>query len=113
MKKLTLTLTTLGLAMTALMAPMSAMAANRDHGQSQKSQWQNIAAGSAAVGILGLLTHNNTIATAGLLGAGYSEYRADTDRNCNNDRHVVVRVDNRDRGRDRDRGNDHRNDRRR
>jgi hypothetical protein len=48
--------------------------------QNKKNEWRNIAIGSGALGILGLLKHDNTLFFAGAAGALYSSYRYEQDR---------------------------------
>lgn len=50
------------------------------HRQSKKNEWRNIGIGSAGVGVLGLLMHDNTLVFAGAGGALYSAYRYEQDR---------------------------------
>src|SRR4051812_27378537 len=52
----------------------------RHHRAAQRNEWNNLAIGSAAIGILGLLSHNNTLGLLGLGGAAYSGYRANQER---------------------------------
>ena len=65
-------------------APISANAqshsAKSRHRQATKNTWRNIAIGSGALGILGLVEHNNTLAIAGIAGAAYSASRYEHDR---------------------------------
>ena len=68
-----------------LAAPISASAQDwRDkessHRQSTKNQWRNIGIGSAALGLFGLLKHDNTLMFAGAAGALYSANRYEQDR---------------------------------
>lgn len=58
-----------------LIVPSMSFAADR-HDRDQRNQWNNLAIGAGALGILGLATHNDTLAAVGLVGAGYSAYRA-------------------------------------
>ena len=44
------------------------------------NEWRDIAAGAGALGVLGLLTGDNTLFFAGGAGALYSGYRYDQDR---------------------------------
>jgi hypothetical protein len=48
--------------------------------QDKKNEWRNIAIGSGALGILGLLKKDNTLFFAGTAGALYSAYRYEQDR---------------------------------
>ncbi len=50
------------------------------HRQSKKNEWRNIAIGSGAVGLLGLLRHDNTLVFVGAAGALYSLNRYEQDR---------------------------------
>lgn len=64
-------------------APTNAQAQSASqlkHRQQQKNQWRNIGIGSAAVGLLGLLKHDNTLMFAGAAGALYSANRYEQDR---------------------------------
>lgn len=87
-KKVIAPLATLAIAGAMVAAPATASAQWRDsyaqHRQDMKNQWQNLAIGSAAVGVLGLLTHNDTLTVAGLGGAAYSGYRysQESGKNC-------------------------------
>jgi len=74
------------LALTAMggvmVAPISASAqsASSRHRQQTKNTWRNLAYGAGAVGLLGLLKGDNTLAIAGGAGALYSAYRYEQDR---------------------------------
>jgi len=50
------------------------------HRNETKNEWRNIAIGAGAVGALGLLEHDNTLAVLGGVGALYSLNRYDQDR---------------------------------
>jgi hypothetical protein len=50
------------------------------HRQHTKNAWRNAAYGAGALGVLGLVTHNGTLATLGLGGAAYSASRYEHDR---------------------------------
>lgn len=69
---------------TALAAPITASAQSRadesHRRQQKKNEWRNIGIGSAAVGLLGLLKHDNTLTFAGAAGALYSANRYEQDR---------------------------------
>ncbi|RYG36795.1 hypothetical protein EON81_08670 [bacterium] len=52
--------------------------------QDKKNEWRNIAIGSGAVGVLGLLKKDNTLTFAGLGGALYSLNRYEQDRKSQN-----------------------------
>ncbi len=63
-------------------APLTANAQMRGGSQrrSQSSnQWKNRAVAGGVVGAIGLLTHNKTLAIAGIAGALYSSSRAQSD----------------------------------
>jgi hypothetical protein len=51
-----------------------------DNRQDKKNEWRNIAIGSGAVGILGLLQKDNRLVFAGAAGALYSSWRYEQDR---------------------------------
>ncbi len=71
-------------AVATLMIVPSLSFADGHRSRQDRNQWNNIAIGSGALGVIGLLGHNDTLATLGLLGAGYSAYRANTvSDNCN------------------------------
>jgi len=68
-----------------MMAPISSVAQGSLEEQSKrrqekKNEWRNIAIGSGAVGLLGLLKHDNTLTFAGAGGALYSLNRYEQDR---------------------------------
>ncbi|HZP84807.1 MAG TPA: hypothetical protein VFB21_24440 [Chthonomonadaceae bacterium] len=48
--------------------------------QQTKNEWRNIAIGAGALGIIGLLRHDNTLTFAGTAGALYSAWRYEQDR---------------------------------
>ena len=69
----------------ALAAPIQAgaqdsRAKESKHRQKKKNEWRNIAIGSGALGLLGLVKHDNTLAFAGAAGALYSANRYEQDR---------------------------------
>lgn len=77
------------LAVTALggcvLAPITANAQSdldraSSHRQKTKNDWRNIAIGSGALGLFGLLKHDNTLTFAGTAGALYSLNRYEQDR---------------------------------
>jgi hypothetical protein len=73
-------LATLGIAGAMVAAPVSSFADGwSSHRTQQKDQWKSIGVGAAAVGIFGLLTHNDTLSVLGLGGAAYSGYRYSQD----------------------------------
>lgn len=90
------------------MAPIPAKADDWNrHRQSEKNQWGSLAVGAGAIGVLGAITHNKTVAGLGLAGAIYSGYRYSQDDGRDNRWDWNHR---RDRDRDWDRHHD-RNDR--
>ena len=82
MKKNLVKLATTGTIAAMMLIPSLTFADGfRDHRASNdRNQWSNLAIGAGAVGLIGLLSNNSTLATIGLAGAGYSVYRADTVR---------------------------------
>lgn len=48
------------------------------------NEWRDIAAGAGALGVLGLLTGDNTLMFGGAAGALYSGYRYEQDRHSRN-----------------------------
>jgi hypothetical protein len=69
----------------AISAPLAAGAQRSredesHHRQQTKNQWRNIGIGSAALGLFGLLKHDNTLMFAGAAGALYSANRYEQDR---------------------------------
>ncbi len=52
----------------------------RRHRQDTKNEWRNIAAGAGALGVLGALSGDRTLAFAGTAGALYSLNRYEQDR---------------------------------
>ena len=94
------------LALCTAMSVASLARAQSWHRQDQKEQWKDLAIGSGVVGLLGILTHNDTLTGLGAAGAIYSAYRYDSDGQCFGERFergraVWVRVPDRDRDRDR------------
>lgn len=63
--------------MAALMLVPSLTFANT---RGDRNEWNNLAIGAAALGVIGALSHNSTLAAVGVGGAAYSVYRADTVR---------------------------------
>lgn len=53
--------------------------------QEKKNEWRNIAYAGAALGVLGLLTKNNTLMLAGVAGGLYSAHRYEQDRKSHSD----------------------------
>jgi len=77
------------LSMGALtLAPVSALAQGRHHHDNDKNEWKNIAIGAGAVGLVGALTHDKTLAFAGAAGALYSLDRYNQDRNDSGRNHL-------------------------
>jgi len=69
----------------SMAAPLTANAQDRyddasHHRQQTKNTWRNVAVGSGALGVLGLFTHNSTLAIAGTAGSLYSLSRYEHDR---------------------------------
>ena len=67
----------------SLMAPSVATAQNSresHHRQKTKNDWRNLAIGSGALGLYGLVKHDNTLAFVGTAGALYSASRYEHDR---------------------------------
>ncbi len=67
----------------AMIAPMTAVAqhgSKYQHRQSTKNTWRNVAIGSGAVGLYGLLKGNSTLTLLGAAGALYSANRYEQDR---------------------------------
>lgn len=69
----------------AVLAPVAAGAQSRlqkkaHHRQQTKNNWRNAAIGAGALGVIGLATHNKTLAVAGVAGAAYSASRYEHDR---------------------------------
>lgn len=65
--------------------PMAARAQSHaddasSHRQKTKNDWRNVGVASAALGAIGLVTHNNTLLIGGAAGAVYSASRYDHDR---------------------------------
>jgi hypothetical protein len=72
-----------GAVCTCALAPVSADAQSQaqiNHRQKSKNDWRNLAYGAGAVGLFGLLKHDNTLTFAGAAGAAYSAYRYEQDR---------------------------------
>jgi hypothetical protein len=61
-------------------APISASAQSSKHRQQTKNTWRNVAIGSGALGLYGLLKGDTTLAFAGAAGALYSANRYEQDR---------------------------------
>lgn len=51
-----------------------------DHRQDTKNQWRNLAIAAGGLGVLGALSHDNTLTFAGAAGALYSLDRYEKDR---------------------------------
>lgn len=65
---------------SAILAPRTATAQEWRRDQTA-NEWKTIATISGALGLLGALNHDDTLAFAGAAGALYSTYRYDQDRN--------------------------------
>jgi hypothetical protein len=63
-----------------VLAPTAAIAGQSSRQQKNKNQWRNIGYGAGAVGLYGLLKHDNTLAILGGAGALYSASRYEHDR---------------------------------
>jgi len=76
---------TMALACFALSMPMLAHGQideiNKEIAKRQKAKgdWQKLSYAGAGLGLLGLITHNNTLTYAGVAGGLYSLYRYDQD----------------------------------
>jgi hypothetical protein len=87
-KEITMDLKTLGIKAAAFVAlaafsaaPLTANAQNTyKHRQETKNNWRNLAIGSGAVGLLGLLKGDSTLTFLGAAGALYSANRYEQDR---------------------------------
>ena len=69
----------------AVFAPIAASAQDSldresKHRQQKKNEWRNIAIGSAALGVFGLVKHDKTLTFAGAAGTLYSANRYEQDR---------------------------------
>ena len=64
---------------TAASAQIWNMRAYR-HRQEKKNEWRNIAIGAGALGVVGALTHDETLFFTGAAGSLYSTYRYDQER---------------------------------
>lgn len=77
-------LVAVALALPLTMAPARAEAQSRkseiEHRQKTKNEWRNIAIGSGALAILGLVEKNGTLTTVGTIGALYAASRYEHDR---------------------------------
>ncbi|HWD39569.1 MAG TPA: hypothetical protein VG944_12020 [Fimbriimonas sp.] len=94
MKKNLTKIAAFGLIAGVAVLPATSFAADRHHWDHHRDRtnWNNIALGAGAVGLIGLLGHNDTLATIGLLGAGYSAIRASDDHRHYYDRdHIRYR----------------------
>lgn len=67
-------------------APMAAQAqsSKAKHRQQTKNEWRNLGIAGGALGILGLLSGNKTLAVAGIAGGAYSAWRYEQDRKSQN-----------------------------
>jgi hypothetical protein len=100
--KNTLKQSIVAIALGAVLMVPSIAGAQSYHRQNQKNQWKDLAIGAGALGILGALTHNDTLTAIGAAGALYSAYRYDADGQCYGERWehgraVWVHVPDRDR----------------
>ncbi|HEV2473302.1 MAG TPA: hypothetical protein VGS41_11585 [Chthonomonadales bacterium] len=87
MKRLDLCASVSAIAALAVLSMASLPAAAQysyHHRQQTKNQWRNIGIGSAALGALGFLTHNNTLGWVGVAGGLYSASRYEADRRSQN-----------------------------
>src|SRR5437667_12669224 len=69
----------------AILTPIAASAQRSldeesHHRQQKKNEWRNIAIGAGALGVLGLLKHDNTLTFGGAAGALYSTWRYEQER---------------------------------
>lgn len=69
---------------TASAQSLSDLAKLANRRQDKKNEWRNIAIGSGALGIIGLLRKDSTLFFAGTAGALYSSYRYEQDRKSQN-----------------------------
>ncbi len=71
-----------------VMAPANAEAQSRknaaQHRQQTKNEWRNIAIGSGALALIGLIEKNGTLTTIGTVGALYAASRYEHDRKSQN-----------------------------
>lgn len=65
---------------TAVIPAMPSAAQDSRHRQKTKNDWRNAAIGSGALGVYGLLSHNNTLTAVGAAGGLYSLSRYEHDR---------------------------------
>jgi hypothetical protein len=65
---------------TAVVPAIPAAAQSSRHRQQTKNTWRNVGIGAGAVGLYGLLKHDNTLAIAGAAGGLYSLNRYEHDR---------------------------------
>jgi hypothetical protein len=63
------------LAIASLSIPASAQHHSIRHREKTENSWRKATYGSAAVGALGLITHNRTLTALGAAGTAYSGYR--------------------------------------
>ncbi len=97
-------------------APSIAHADRSGHRQNQKDQWRDLTIGSGILGAIGIVSHNDALATFGAAGAIYSAYRYEEEQDGHGWYHVergrrIYDRDyrperNRDWDRDRDRDRD-------
>ena len=65
---------------TTILPGIPAAAQDSHKQQKNKNMWRNAAIGAGAVGVYGLLSHNNTLAVIGGAGSLYSLNRNEHDR---------------------------------
>jgi hypothetical protein len=75
MKTNLVTLATTATVAALLIVPSMSFGADR-HEINQRNQWNSLAIGAGTLGVIGLASHNDTLAAIGLVGAGYSAIRA-------------------------------------
>jgi len=82
---------TLAFLASAILVPATANAQNWER-EKTANEWRTIASISGAIGILGLLNHDDTLTFAGAAGALYSSYRFNEDLKSM-DRHARLRAE--------------------
>jgi hypothetical protein len=83
MKSIAAKFATLGLAASMAVLPAVSSAQTRaelQRRQQMKNQWRNVAIGSAALGVLGLIKKDRTLTIAGAAGTAYGLHRYEQDR---------------------------------
>lgn len=79
-----------GLLTVSMVAPLAVVSTNAyaqtayERRQKTKNEWRNIAIGSGALAILGLINKDSTLTFAGTAGALYSLHRYEQDRKSQN-----------------------------